>query len=91
MASQIQEVTATGDVTTRDSYLRAVTLTGGDAATTLTVKAGGSGGTTVLTVKAAASATAAVADLHDAYCGGGIHATVDQGAGSGATATFVYA
>lgn len=89
--SRIEEVTATGDVTTRDSYLRGVVLSGGTAATTLTVKAGGSGGTTVLTVKAAVDTTVAVDDLHDAYCADGIHATVDQGAGSGAAATFVYA
>lgn len=88
-ASAAKEVTATGDVTTVDTYLRGVSLTGGTAATTLTVKAGGSGGTTVLVVKAGIDATVQV-PLHDAACGGGVHATVAQGAGSGASATFVY-
>ncbi|PXY21127.1 hypothetical protein [Prauserella muralis] len=86
-SSQILEVTATGDVTTRDSYLRTVVLTGGSAASTLTVKAGGSGGTTVLTLKAAIDTTVS-AELADAFCGGGIHATL---AGTGAVASFVYA
>lgn len=85
--SQIKEVSATGDVSTDDSNLRAVTLTGGSAAATLTVKRGGSGGTTVLTVKAAIDTTVSVADLHDGACAGGIHATLT---GTGAVATFVY-
>lgn len=85
--SQILEVTATGDVTTRDAYLRAVTLTGGSAASTLVLKAGGSGGTTRLTLKAAIDTTVVVADLHDAYCADGIHATLT---GAAAAATIVY-
>jgi hypothetical protein len=39
--SQIKQVSATGDVTTRSAFLRAVTLTAGSDAATLTVKAGG--------------------------------------------------
>lgn len=78
MASQISHVTATDDITTRDSYLRAVVLTGGIDAAAVTVRAGGSGGTIVLVVGAGAGETAAP-DLHDAFCGGGIHVTVDSG------------
>lgn len=87
--SNIKRVTATGDVTTADAYLRAVTLTGdGTNVPTLTVRAGGAGGTIILAVRALATATVAVDDLHDAYCADGIHATL---AGTGAEATFVYA
>lgn len=87
--SQIKQVTATGDVTTDDAHVRAVVLTNGSDAATLTVKAGGSGGTTVLTLKVG-SATAAESvsvNLHDAFCANGIHATL---AGTSPTATFVY-
>lgn len=78
MASQISHVTATGDITTRDAYLRSVVLTGGADAATVTIRAGGDSGTVVLAVGAGAGETAA-ADLHDAFCGGGIHVTVDTG------------
>lgn len=74
--SNIKHVTATGDVTTTDTYLRSVVLTGGSDAATLVVKAGGSGGTTILTVKAAAGATAPPILLDDLYCDGGVHATL---------------
>ncbi len=84
--TQIKAVSATGDITTRDTYLQAVVLTGGSDAATLTVKAGGSSGTTVLVVKAAAAATAAV-DLHEAFCGDGVHATLT---GTSPSATFVF-
>lgn len=86
-ASAIKEVTATADVTTVDTYLRGASLTGGSDAATLTVRAGGSGGTVVLVVKAAANSTVAV-PLYDAFCGGGVHATL---AGTGPSSTFVYA
>lgn len=86
--SQIKQVSATGDVTTDDAYLRTVVLTGGSAASTLTVKAGGSGGTTILTLKAAIDTVAPAVELPDAFCSGGIHATL---AGAGAVATFAYA
>lgn len=85
--SQIKQVSATGDVTTNDAYLRAVTLTAGSDAATLTVKAGGSGGTTVLTLKAAANTSVAAPGLTDAFCSDGIHATL---AGTGPVASFVY-
>lgn len=84
--SQISEVSATGDVTTVGTYLRAATLTAGSDAATLTVTAGGSAGTTVLTLKAAAD-TSVVADLHGAYCAGGVHADLS---GTGPVATLVY-
>lgn len=73
--SNISRVTATGDVTTVDSYLRGVTLTAGSDAATLTVRAGGSGGTVILTLKAAANTSVVVPRLTDVYCDGGIHAT----------------
>lgn len=84
--SQIKALAATGDVTTRDTNLRTVVLAGGSAASTLVVKAGGSGGTTVLTL-AAPIGDSVVAELHDAYCDGGVHATLS---GTGAAASFVY-
>lgn len=86
--SQIQQVSATGDVTTRDAYLRSASLTAGADAATLTVRAGGSGGTVILTVKAAANTTAAVPAIADAYCADGIHATL---AGTSPVASLVYA
>ena len=50
--ANIARVTATGDVTTSDSYLRSVVLTSGAAAAAvLTVRVGGSGGTVVLTLR----------------------------------------
>lgn len=85
--SVIKQVSATGDVTTSDAHLRSVVLLGGSAASTIVVKAGGSGGTTILSMKAAIDTVAASGDLHDSYCGGGIHVTVT---GAGALATFVY-
>jgi hypothetical protein len=84
-ASHVVAVTETGDVTTRDTYLRGVSLTGGSDAATLTLKAGGSSGTTVLVVKAATNTTVHV-PLYDSFCGGGVHATV---AGTAPSATFV--
>lgn len=88
--SNILRVTATGDVTTVDSYLRVVALTNaGAAAGTLTVRAGGSGGTVILTLKvgsATVNETVSV-NLPDAFCDGGIHATLS---GASAEATFVY-
>lgn len=85
--SKVVQVAATGDVTTRDSYLRAVTLTAAADAASLTVRAGGSGGTVVLTVKAAIGATAVVDDLHDGACESGIHVTLT---GTDPVATLVY-
>lgn len=72
--SQISHVTSTGDITTLDSYLRSVVLAATTDASTVTVRAGGSGGTIVAVLSAAANDTAA-ADFHDAYCGDGIHVT----------------
>jgi hypothetical protein len=87
MSSQIKQVAATGDITTVSTYLKAVSLTGGSDAATLTVKAGGSGGTTILVLKAATATSVVFADLHDADCSGGVHATL---AGTAPSATFVY-
>lgn len=88
MSARITRVTATGDVTTDDAHLLGVCLLGGSAASTLTVRRGGSGGTVVLTLKAAIDTVVSVPDLHEAYCADGIHATL---AGADAEATFVYA
>lgn len=87
MPSQIVQVAATADITTRDAYLSSVTLSGGSDAAVLTVKAGGSGGTTILVVKAAIATTVAVPDLHDSFCGDGIHATLT---GTAPSATFTF-
>lgn len=84
--SQITQVSATGDVTTSDTYLRGVSLTGGSDAAVLTVKAGGSGGTTILVVKAAAGVTVPL-NMHEAFCDGGVHATLT---GTAPSATLVY-
>jgi hypothetical protein len=85
--SRILEVSATGDVTTFSTRLRAVSLTAGSDAATLTLRAGGSGGTVFLVVKAAASTTAAVPDLHDALFSAGVHATL---AGTAPSASIVF-
>lgn len=89
--ANIARVTATGDVTTSDSYLRSVVLTSGAAAAAvLTVRVGGSGGTVVLTLRTG-SATLAESVPVDfgsgVFCADGIHATLS---GSGAEASFVY-
>lgn len=84
--SNIKQVSATGDVTTVDTYLRSVVLTAGSDAATATVKAGGSGGTTILTVKAALNTTESV-PLPDVYCADGVHVTV---AGTGPVVSFCY-
>ena len=86
-SSAITRATATGDVTTHDSYLRAVTLTADAAAATAVVRAGGASGTVILTVTAPANTTQVVSDLHDAFCGGGIHLTLT---GAAAEASVVY-
>lgn len=85
--SQIKAVSATGDITTADAYLKAVSITAAADAASVTVKSGGSGGTTVLVVKAAIGATAVVPNLHDAYCADGIHVTLS---GTGPSATVVF-
>jgi hypothetical protein len=85
--SQMKEVSATEDVTTRSTHLRAVVLTAGSDLATLTVRAGGSGGTVIGTVKATANTTVPVPDLADMYVAGGLHTL----AGTGPVATFIYA
>ena len=87
MASQIKQVAATADITTVSTYLKAVSLTGGSDAATLTVKAGGSSGTTILVLKAATATSVVFSDLHLTDCAGGVHATL---AGTAPSATFVY-
>lgn len=85
--SQIKQITADGDVTTSDAYLREVVLTAGSDAATLVVKAGGSSGTTVLTLKAAAGVSVP-ARLSDAFCDGGIYGDLT---GTVPVATFTWA
>jgi hypothetical protein len=86
-ASRIEQVDATGDVTTTATYLRAVTLTAAAAAATLELRSGGSGGDVRLTLSVAAETTLVVPDLHDAVFSG-LHATLT---GADAVATIVYA
>lgn len=86
-ASAIKQVSATGDIVTRDAILHSVVVTAGSDAASATVKAGGSSGTTVLTVKAAAGATASTGDLGRAQCPGGIHVTAS---GTTPAITVVY-
>lgn len=76
MSAAIKAVAADGDITTVDSYLHNVILTGGSDAATVVVKAGGSSGTTVLTLKAAINTTVATGDLGRAYCPDGIYVDV---------------
>lgn len=85
--SQIQQLSATGDVTTRDTFLRAVVLAAGSDAATATVREGGSGGTVRLTVKAAANTTEIV-PLPDVQFSEGVHVTL---AGTGPVVSFCYA
>ncbi|MGH3834185.1 MAG: hypothetical protein ACRDSF_00555 [Pseudonocardiaceae bacterium] len=85
--SQVKRVTATGDVTTTDTYLRSVTLTADSDAATLVVRAGGASGTVVFTLKTSAASTILVPEFHDAFCPGGVHATFT---GTSPEATFVY-
>lgn len=82
----IAHVDASADITTVTTFLKGVVLTGGSDAAVLTVKAGGSGGTTVLVLKAAANTTVS-ANLHNAQCTGGVHATIT---GTAPAATFIY-
>lgn len=86
--STITRLTATGDVTTHDAYLRAVVVTAAGAAASATVRSGGGTGPVILTVKAGIEATAAADGLDDAFCGGGIHVTL---AGVGAEASVIHA
>lgn len=86
--STIQQITATGDVTTYSTYVRMVCLSAGVDAAVLVVRAGGSGGTQVLTLKATAGKTEALI-LEDAYFPGGVHATFTTG--TSPAASFVYA
>jgi len=87
-SSTSTRVTATGDVATRNTYLRAASLTAGSDAATLVVRAGGSGGAVLFTLKAPASTSVGVPDLHDLYAAGGVHATLT---GTAPEATLVYA
>jgi hypothetical protein len=86
-ASRIEQISATGDVTTTATHLRAVTLTAAAAEATLVLRSGGSGGDVRLTLKVAAETTLVVPDLHDALVSG-LHATLT---GAAAVATIVYA
>lgn len=88
--SSILRRTTTGDVTTGGTYLRAVILSPGSDAASVTVKAGGSGGTTILTLSAPSSTTGATVssgNLFGAYCAGGVHVTLS---GTGPSVTVIY-
>ncbi len=86
-AAAIKQVSATGDIVTRDAILHSVVVTAGADAASATVRAGGSGGTVVLTVKAATGLTAATGELGRAQCPGGIHVTAS---GTSPAITVVY-
>lgn len=79
--------TTTGDVTTADSYLRAVTLTPAAAASSVTIRAGGSSGTVILTLNAVASGASIPVTGLNVYCADGIHVTL---AGASAECSVVY-
>lgn len=85
--SNMKRATATGDITTTDAILRAVTLTPAAAASTVTVRAGGSGGTVILTLAAAASGVSAVLSGISVPCADGIHVTLT---GASAETSVVY-
>lgn len=74
--SQITSKTATADITTATAVLKSVVLTASSDTATAVVKAGGSSGTQVLKLSALANTTASSGDLHDAFCGSGIHVTL---------------
>lgn len=73
--ANLKRVTATGDITTADAYLHAVTITGGVDAGAATVRAGGSSGTIILVVNAAIATTVSTGYLGDVQCAAGIHVT----------------
>lgn len=87
--SQIARVTATGDITARDAFLRALVLTGGADASVVTIRSGGASGTAILTMKAAINTVVPSGDLHDVYCADGIHVTVDSGTTPAVTVIYV--
>lgn len=86
-ASNILRATATGDITTTDAFLKAVTLTPATAASTVTVRAGGSGGTVILTLSAVASGASVPVVGLNVYCADGIHVTLT---GASAECSVVY-
>ena len=83
----MKRATATGDITTQDAILHAVTLTPAAAASTVTVRAGGSGGTVILTLAAPASGNSSVVSGLRVPCADGIHVTLS---GTSAEASVVY-
>lgn len=85
--SAIKQVTATGDITTRDALLRNVIVSAGVDAASAVIRAGGASGTVVLTVKAAIGLTQATGELGRASCPGGIHVTAS---GTAPAITVVY-
>lgn len=86
-ALESKEISATGDVTTKDSsILWSVVLTAGSDAASLVVK-DGSGGTTRLTLKAAANTSASHTFAKGVLFTSGIHGTLT---GTGPVADFEY-
>lgn len=81
--ANLTRVTATNDITTRTAILRSVTVAGGSAAATCSVRSGGSTGTQVLDVNAVIGSTEQ-AVLVGTPCPNGIHVTVG---GTGAVVT----
>jgi len=85
-SSAIKEVSATGDVTVVDTYLREVILTATSDTATLVLRAGGSGGEVKLRVSAVANTSRPVT-LHGSLFSDGVHATFT---GTTPSATLVY-
>jgi hypothetical protein len=75
-AAQSKVVSATGDITTADAYLRGVVIAAGADAATCTIKRGGSGGVNVLVLAAAIGTTASAMFTADIDCPDGIHVAV---------------
>ncbi len=88
MVAQALQVSATGDVTTRDAYLHSVVLTpDGTNAASLVVRSGGGSGPIVLSLRCLGTHSVATGDLNFVDCSGGIHATLT---GTGAVAALVF-
>lgn len=85
MASNLKRVTATGNATAGEAYLKSLVLTGGSAASSVEVR-DGSGGAVLLTLKAAIDTTVpwTSGDARGAFFGETVHLTL---AGTGAEVT----
>lgn len=83
----IKRVTATGDITTADALLKAIVLTPAAAASSVTVRSGGSSGTVILTLNGVANGASVVLSGLNVFCADGIHVTLS---GASAEASVIY-